>query len=158
MPQLVKGGKYIFGWSVIHEDCSLRIPDEAFVEYGYQNQRKLIILPGSKSSGGFTVSSTQKLSGERFKSILNALGYNMINNSFKVPDKTLIQLNQKYYCWIRLYPDQCIKLSGLLLKHFGLHPGDRLLVGRGSHVGPAFIKSGVIVEEAKRHPEIELFN
>jgi len=29
MPQLEKGGKYIFGWSVIHEGGQIRIPDEA---------------------------------------------------------------------------------------------------------------------------------
>ena len=36
MPQLVKGGKYVFGWSVIGEDGGVVIPGEAVLEYGFE--------------------------------------------------------------------------------------------------------------------------
>ncbi len=33
MPQLVKGGKYIFGWTSINKDLRIRIPNEIYDEY-----------------------------------------------------------------------------------------------------------------------------
>jgi len=33
MPQLVKGGKYVFGWSIISEYGGILIPEEALHEY-----------------------------------------------------------------------------------------------------------------------------
>lgn len=30
MPQMSKGGKYIFGWSVIHENGEMTFPTSAF--------------------------------------------------------------------------------------------------------------------------------
>jgi len=30
MPQLVKGGKYVFGWSTINNELNVRMPDEAY--------------------------------------------------------------------------------------------------------------------------------
>lgn len=38
MPQLVKGGKYIFGWAVVQNDGRIKIPDEAFTEYDFHSK------------------------------------------------------------------------------------------------------------------------
>ena len=36
MPQLSKGGKWIFGWVVVDDTRKIRIPPEAFGEYGFR--------------------------------------------------------------------------------------------------------------------------
>ena len=33
MPQLAKGGKFVFGWSLLRDDYTVRIPDMAVDEY-----------------------------------------------------------------------------------------------------------------------------
>ena len=55
MPQLVKGGKYVFGWSVVSKDYRIVIPEEAMLEYRMEPREMVILLSGSKTSGGFSV-------------------------------------------------------------------------------------------------------
>ena len=52
MPQIAKGGKYVFGWSVIGENGKIVIPDEAVREYHLEPDDKLLLISGSKTSGG----------------------------------------------------------------------------------------------------------
>ena len=53
MPQLVKGGKYIFGWAKIGNNGEIRIPPEAYHEYDLKKDKNSILFSGSKTSGGF---------------------------------------------------------------------------------------------------------
>jgi len=50
MPQLVKGGKYTFGWSRVGDTGRIVIPAEAVEEYRLKESEKLILVPGSKTS------------------------------------------------------------------------------------------------------------
>ena len=52
MPQLVKGGKWVFGWVVIQPDRSLPIPPAAWQEYGFTVGEEAIFIRGSRTSGG----------------------------------------------------------------------------------------------------------
>jgi hypothetical protein len=40
----------------------------------------------------------------------------------------------------------------------GVHPGDRLLVVRGSGRALGFVARGPILDEALKHPELEVFS
>lgn len=53
MPQLNKGGKFVFGLSVIHPDLTIHIPPQALLEYDATRDGKIIIFTGSKITGGF---------------------------------------------------------------------------------------------------------
>lgn len=53
MPQMTKGGKYIFGKSRIREDGSLQLPPQAVAEYGLAAEKTCISLQGAKSPAGF---------------------------------------------------------------------------------------------------------
>jgi 7,8-dihydropterin-6-yl-methyl-4-(beta-D-ribofuranosyl)aminobenzene 5'-phosphate synthase len=61
MPQLVKGGKWVFGWCIVGQDVEIRIPPEAHTEYGFQAGETVIITPGSRCSGGFGIGKAEKL-------------------------------------------------------------------------------------------------
>jgi hypothetical protein len=51
MPQLVKGGKWVFGWVAVGLKGELMIPPEAWREYGFRIGDEVTFLPGSRSSG-----------------------------------------------------------------------------------------------------------
>ena len=61
MPQLVKGGKWVFGWVIVGLQGELTIPPEAWDEYGLQPGEEAVFLPGSRSSGGFGLSTPRLL-------------------------------------------------------------------------------------------------
>ena len=53
MPQMNKGGKFIFGKSLIRTDGTLRIPPQAMEEYHIADEGKVYLFTGSKITGGF---------------------------------------------------------------------------------------------------------
>lgn len=66
MPQLVKGGKYVFGWSKVNDEGKIVIPSKAFIEYHFKAGEKIILLSGSRTSGGFGLTkSAREWSGSR---------------------------------------------------------------------------------------------
>lgn len=70
MPQLNKGGKFVFGLSVIRSDLTIHIPPQALLEYDTTRDGKVIIFTGSKITGGFCVATYSLLSNSKLKHIL----------------------------------------------------------------------------------------
>ena len=54
MPQLGKGGKWVFGWVHVNLDRSISIPPEAWAEYGFEEGVEVVLLRGSASSVSYT--------------------------------------------------------------------------------------------------------
>jgi hypothetical protein len=158
MPQLVKGGKYIFGWVCIHPDGRIRIPDEAFYEYGFRRGEKIIILSGSKTSGGFSIMKPETLSssvmGQKINDVIRSLG---IRPSFTTVRATLVHAGNRTISLVMVDHEKNLCVSAELLHILGLKTGDKLLVGRGSGLGPAFIARGQIYAEALKHGHISTF-
>ena len=57
MPQMNKGGKFIFGESVIRPDGRVQLPPQAVDEYRIASEGKVYLLTGSKMTGGFCLSA-----------------------------------------------------------------------------------------------------
>ena len=55
MPQMNKGGKFIFGKSLIRDNGFLQFPKQAIEEYDITADGKVYLFTGSKSTGGFCV-------------------------------------------------------------------------------------------------------
>ena len=55
MPQVSKGGKYIYGYSLIRQGLSIQLPPRAMEEYDITREGKIYLITGSKTSGGFVV-------------------------------------------------------------------------------------------------------
>lgn len=53
MPQLNKGGKYVFGLSAISNRREILFPAETLEQYPVQKEGRIIIFTGSKITGGF---------------------------------------------------------------------------------------------------------
>ena len=154
MPQLVKGGKYVFGWSKIQPDGSIQIPEEAVWEYNYSSGEKVIIMSGSKTSGGFIIARKSVME----QTILSEI---LVKNpdlaDYKIEKGKTIRFGKRHLCWTEINGKGVISLPPETLEKYGVQTGDRLLSGRGSYAGVAMIARGPIVDEALNHPELSVF-
>jgi hypothetical protein len=130
MPQLVKGGKWVFGWTVVGPAGEVRIPPEAYAEYGFQTGEPIVFLSGSQRSGGFAVARRERLAGSQVPLARRAIGEGTVVVSGRVT-----------------FPHGT-----------GLQAGERLLVVRGSGLALGFVQRGPIYEKAMLHPDIEVFS
>ena len=154
MPQLVKGGKYVFGWSIISGDGRILIPDEARLEYQLNSGERVIIISGSKTSGGFSISRKPVIEQSRLSNILVR---NPDLAEFRFEEGKTINIGGKSMCWTTILDNGQLLLTPHILEAYGVKLGAHLLVGRGSYVGLGMVVKGPIVEEARNHPEIAIF-
>lgn len=129
MPQLVKGGKWVFGWAIVGPGGVVKIPPEAWDEYGFQVGDEVTFIAGSRRSGGFGLSHERLLAGTAFVLGTRALAKGRIEQPGRVP----------------------------VPEPIGVQPGDRLLVVRGSGRALGFLTRGPIYQEALRHAEVAVF-
>ena len=61
MPQLVKGGKWVFGWVVVQAGKKITVPPEAYREYSFQAGDEIVFTRGSRRSGGFGIGRAGKI-------------------------------------------------------------------------------------------------
>ncbi|MBU0495874.1 MAG: hypothetical protein KKA73_27840 [Chloroflexi bacterium] len=131
MPQLVKGGKWVFGWVVVGPQGELVIPPAAWDEYGFQAGDEVTFIAGSRRSGGFGLSHPRLLAEAAMPTAipLRTLARGRIEEIGRVVVPAAVSVQ----------------------------PGDRLLMVRGSGRALGFVAQGPIYEEALRHPEVECF-
>jgi hypothetical protein len=129
MPQLVKGGKWVFGWVIVGPRRELTIPPAAWEEYGFQVGDEIMFIPGSQRSGGFGLSHSRLLAGTPMSIQMRALARGRVEGVGRVVTPAAV----------------------------GVQPGDRLLAVRGSGRALGFVAHGPIYEEALKHPELASF-
>ncbi len=152
MPQLEKGGKYVFGWSRVRDDGNIKIPPEAIREYKISPESDLILFSGSKTSGGFVIAKQSLL--ER-----SMIGYNLKQykdlSSFQI--EHIADTGKRKFCRVGKMKTELLTLSPQILTTYRLKYGDYLLSVRGSYIGISMIVKGPIIDLAKMHPEINTF-
>jgi hypothetical protein len=127
MPQIAKGGKWVFGWVIAGENCEILIPPSAYQEYGFQAGETAILLHGNRRSGGIGIGRSEKLEGTILESRF------ICRTVFESEKRVILPIES------------------------GIQAGDRLLAVRGSNFALGLLKFGPIVEEAMNHPELEEF-
>jgi bifunctional DNA-binding transcriptional regulator/antitoxin component of YhaV-PrlF toxin-antitoxin module len=153
MPQLVRGGKHVFGWSRVGQTGRIVIPTEALEEYCLEESMKLILVPGSQTSGGFGLASRSSLK----KSPLGALiDLHPELGKFRIPEGKCIQHEDRSYCWVELQ-NGGIDVPTETLHKYGIRVGDKLLVIRGSGLAVGFAVRGPIIEEARKHRGLRIY-
>jgi hypothetical protein len=127
MPQLVKGGKWVYGWVVVGPRMEVAIPTDAFERYGFLPGEEAVFLPGSGTSGGFGLTTPRLLAEASggLESRILARGQIGEDRRVVVP------------------PD------------VGIGAGERLLAVRGSGRALGFVARGPIFDEALKYPELE---
>jgi bifunctional DNA-binding transcriptional regulator/antitoxin component of YhaV-PrlF toxin-antitoxin module len=154
MPRLVKGGKFIYGLSRIGPQGTIVIPPAALKEYGYAAGDRVIVMSGSRTSGGFGLTQKRLLEKSELNGLVTELPGLM---SFQTAEAEIMANQGRLFCWSVIGEGGLVKLPLKTLADYGLKPGDRLAVGRGSYLAIAFIARGPILEEALKHPELEIF-
>jgi bifunctional DNA-binding transcriptional regulator/antitoxin component of YhaV-PrlF toxin-antitoxin module len=154
MPQLVRGGKYVYGWSRVGESGRIPIPPEAMSEYGLKEFDKVILMSGSRRSRGFAVTTPGHLAGSPLSGVLQRFPR---LRTFQMPEGRVVRVEGRSFCWVSIEETGHVTLSDEALREYEILPGDRLLTVRGSGLALAFALRGPLVDEAVTHPEIDLF-
>jgi bifunctional DNA-binding transcriptional regulator/antitoxin component of YhaV-PrlF toxin-antitoxin module len=158
LPQLVKGGKHVFGWSLVQKKGRIVIPEEAYIEYEFNTCDKIIVIPGSSTSGGFSIARVNQIAKGPFKEILTLLDYSEETKTFDLPELKLMKYkNKRYVCWVKLATTRYFTMLSDILSIYSIEIGDKLLVCRGSGHALGFISRGPIVEIARKHSELKTF-
>ena len=154
MPQMSKGGKYIFGWSVIHENGEMTFPTSAIQEYKLQKEQYVYIVSGSKQTGGFCVMSEPLLSQSKLKHILKE-NPNLEDRSLK--EGELISYKGRKYGWLPL-KDNGVRLTPSLMRTLDIKAGDKLLAIRSSDIAFTLGAKGTSIQKALEYAgEIAVF-
>jgi hypothetical protein len=153
MPQLVKGGKHAFGWARVGDGGRIVIPPEALEEYGLRESERLIVMPGSQTSGGFGLASRESLEGSPLGVAASLCSK---HGGLQVPEGEVVEYQGKPTCWVQLRGGG-IEVPPGTLQRYGARIGEKLLVIRGSGLAIGFAVRGRIVEEALKHSELAVF-
>jgi hypothetical protein len=154
MPQLVKGGKFVYGLSRVGTDSSIVIPPTAMEEYAFKDGDRVILMSGSRKSGGFGLASKQVLEKSALAFLIRDLTRLF---DYKLPEGETIEHRDRRPGWTFIREGGFIRVPLKTLAGYSVKAGDSLVVGRGSYLAIAFIVRGPIMEEALRHPELEVF-
>ena len=153
MPQLAKGGKHTFGWSIVSEQGDIAIPPDAYAEYGFVGGETAIVISGSRKSGGFALSRLETFTSSSLSVVLIEHGELA---DHRIPEGETVKIGPRFFCWVTIRDDRFSLPLGTLEK-YGIEKGSALLMVRGSNIGLSFIVKGPIIEEAKKHHELETF-
>jgi hypothetical protein len=154
MPQLVKGGKHIFGWSKVSEEGKIIISPEACEEYNYTEGDKVIVMSGSKTSGGFSVLKIKMFMESSLSEMIKEIPRLMKPN---LQREEILKHKNKKLCWTLIGKNCSITFSHKTLQEYNINVGDMLLAARGSVLDISFLSKGPILDEALKCPDLDVF-
>lgn len=152
MPQLARGGKHVYAWSLVGKKGRIRLPSEAILEYGLDDGQRLIVRPGSRTSGGFSIGSPVSLRMSPIGTLLDRFPHLA---RYEVPEGQVVDCGGRPCCWIQVR-NAGIQIPLQSLARYSVSAGDWLLVVRGSGLALGLIVRGPIVGRARRHRELTL--
>lgn len=150
MPQMSKGGKFVFGWSRIKLNGELTFPKMAVEEYGLTEETHIYIVSGSKQTGGFCVMTESLLAGSKLKNILKE-NPSLADRSLR--EGELISYKGRKYGWLALKEDS-IYLSENLMKMLEIRIDDKLLAIRSSDIAFTMGAKGRLIDKANEYQGI----
>lgn len=148
MPQMNKGGKYIFGISVIREDGSIQFPTQAVEEYRIADEGKVYLFTGSKSTGGFCVTRRGLLLPSKLGKILEETP---TLRDYTAKQGRFILYKGRSYCWTEITQSGRIILTAEMMNFLEIQPGMPLLSIRSSDIAFTMGAKGPLLEKAKNY-------
>lgn len=142
---MTKGGKFIFGISHIREDLTIRIPEQAVHEYALTDVENIILITGSKATGGFCITTYPLLSASKL--------FHILTDCHQLREKTLpmdklIIYKGRGYTWLPIGKGGIINLIPDLMKALGLQVNSELLAIRSSNLAFTMGAKGPLWEKA----------
>lgn len=154
MPQLAKGGKHVFGWSVVGNGGVIPVPPDGREEYGYIDGEKLVVFSGSRTSGGFSLVRIPEMKKSKLYPVLRSFPDLMDE---KIEPGGIHEMKGRLIASVRMDVGGRFRLEQELMSALDIAEGDKLLVARGSGLGMGFISGGPIFKLANEHPELITF-
>jgi len=148
MPQIRKGGKYVFGWSLIKNDFSVQFPTEAINEYDICSEGKIFLITGSKTTGGFAVSKKALMENSIYNNVFTE--YNDLGN-YKTKEGDFFQYKSRKYTWVTINNGGKIFLNKDILNNLSLKINDKLLSIRSSNIAFMMGVKGPLIHEADKY-------
>lgn len=145
MTQLNKGGKFVFGLSVIRPDLTIHFPPQVLSEYDATQDGKVIIFTGSKITGGFCVTTYLLLSNSKLKHILEECP--MLRDC-RISEGEFIPYKGRKYAWLSIDKSGVIKMPQNTLSVLELQAGMELLSIRSSDIAFTMGAKGPLLEKA----------
>lgn len=99
MPQMNKGGKFIFGKSLIRSDLTVHLPAQAIKEYNATVEGKIYLFTGSKITGGFCVTRKGLLAPSKLGHILTG---NPALQNYQTAEGEFVKYKGRSYCWVNI--------------------------------------------------------
>ena len=155
MPQMNKGGKFIFGESVIRPNGRVQLPTQAVDEYHIASEGKVYLFTGSKITGGFCVTRRGLLLPSKLAHILTETPA-LLN--YDAPAETFLHYKGRSYCWTAISASGEITLTEGMMTFLHLKPEMQLLSIRSSDIAFTMGAKGPLLEKAAHFDgEIPLF-
>lgn len=155
MPQMNKGGKFIFGKSLIRSDGTLQFPPQAVEEYHIADEGKVYLFTGSKITGGFCVTRKGLLYSSKLGHILDD---NPQLLEYTLPCGSFVKYKGRSYCWTEISETGKIALTKEMMKFLSVEPGTELLSIRSSDIAFTMGAKGPLLEKAENYDgEIPVF-
>lgn len=155
MPQMNKGGKFIFGKSLIREDLTIHLPPQALSEYNATMEGKVYLFTGSKITGGFCVTRRGLLEPSKLGHILTD---NLSLQNYQIAEGEFIKYKGRSYCWVNISENGVIQLNQQILDFLNLKIGMELLSIRSSDIAFTMGATGPLLERAEKYEgEIPLY-
>ncbi len=148
MPQMNKGGKFIFGKSFIHEDLTIQLPPQAVVEYNAAAEGRVYLFTGSKITGGFCVTRKGLLEPSKLGHILTD---NPALQNYQNTEGEFIRYKGRSYCWVSITDTGVIQLSQEMMNFLRLKIGTQLLSIRSSDIAFTMGAKGPLLEKAENY-------
>ena len=148
MPQMNKGGKFIFGKSLIRENLKVQFPLQAIQEYDICLEKRIYLFSGAKTTGGFCVTRKGILEPSKIGNILNETPD---LRDYKLAEGKFIDYKGRKYCWINISEDGLIELNEEMLEVLELSIGMELLSIRSSDIAFTMGAKGPLLEKAKNY-------
>jgi len=155
MPQMNKGGKFIFGMSLINSDLSVNFPIQAIEEYDITSEGKVYLITGSKATGGFVVTRKGLLYNSQIGNILKETPSLC---EYELPEGEFVKYKGRFYCWTEITETGTIKLTEPMMKQLELTIGLKLLSIRSSDIAFTMGAKGPLLDKADNYNgTIEVF-
>ncbi len=155
MPQMNKGGKFIFGKSLIRDELTIHLPTQALTEYNATSEKKVYLFTGSKVTGGFCVTRKGLLEPSKLGHILTD---NPALLNYQTAEGEFIPYKGRSYCWVNISENGVIQLSQQIMDFLNLKIGMELLSIRSSNIAFTMGAAGPLLERAENYAgEIPLY-
>ena len=162
MPQLNKGGKYVFGLSAISNRREILFPAETLEQYPVQKESifhlrhsfrhsryKSGIFTGSKITGGFCVTSKQLLGQSKLKHILDdcpAL------SQYTIDEGEFVRYKGRGYTWLHISQNGVVRLPENTMRYLNLSCGDILMSIKSSDIAFTMGARGPLMDKVHSYP------